>query len=172
MADAIVVSGPITGTDKNLSFETGKLAPQSQGSIVARIGDTVVLVTANAERKVREGIDFFPLTVDVEEKKYAGGFIPGSVFRREGRPTDEAVLTCRLIDRPLRPSFAPGYRNETQVIVTVLGVDFENPHDVLCINGASAALTVSSMPFLGPVGAVRVGLIDGQLVVNPTLPEA
>ena len=108
MAEAISVSGPISGTDKTLSFETGVLAPQSQGAIVGRIGDTVVLVTANAEKKVREGIDFFPLTVDVEEKKYAAGFIPGSVFRREGRPTDEAILTCRLIDRPLRPSFADG----------------------------------------------------------------
>ncbi|MGH9180798.1 MAG: polyribonucleotide nucleotidyltransferase, partial [Acidimicrobiales bacterium] len=169
MADAISVSGPITGTDKTLSFETGKLAPQSQGSIVARIGDTVVLVTANAERRTRDGIDFFPLTVDVEEKKYAGGFIPGSVFRREGRPTDEAVLTCRLIDRPLRPSFAEGYRNETQVIVTVLGVDFENPHDVLAINAASAALMISGIPFMGPIGAVRLAYTtDGKWIAHPT----
>ena len=138
MADAISVSAPISGTPKTLSFETGKLAPQSQGAVVARIGDTVALVTANAERRVREGIDFFPLTVDVEERMYAAGKIPGSFFRREGRPADQAVLTCRLIDRPLRPSFADGFRNETQVVVTVLGADLENPHDVLAINGASA----------------------------------
>src|SRR5687768_17298810 len=172
MAEAISVSGPISGTDKTLSFETGVLAPQSQGAIVGRIGDTVVLVTANAEKKVREGIDFFPLTVDVEEKKYAAGFIPGSVFRREGRPTDEAILTCRLIDRPLRPSFAEGYRNETQVIVTVMGVDFENPHDVLAINAASAALMISGIPFQGPIGAVRVAFgTDGTWVPHPSYQE-
>jgi polyribonucleotide nucleotidyltransferase len=172
MAEAISVSGPISGTDKTLSFETGVLAPQSQGAVVARIGDTLVLVTANAEKKVREGIDFFPLTVDVEEKKYAAGFIPGSVFRREGRPTDEAILTCRLIDRPLRPSFADGYRNETQVIVTVMGVDFENPHDVLAINGASAALMISGIPFEGPIGAVRLAYSqEGTWVPHPTYAE-
>jgi len=172
VADAISVSGPVSGTDRALSFETGKLAPQSQGAVVARIGDTVILVTANADKKVREGIDFFPLTVDVEEKKYAGGFIPGSVFRREGRPTDEAVLTCRLIDRPLRPSFAAGYRNETQVIVTVLGVDFENPHDVLAINAASAALMISGIPFLGPIGAVRLAYTTaGEWIPHPTYQE-
>jgi polyribonucleotide nucleotidyltransferase len=172
MAEAISVSGPISGTDKTLSFETGVLAPQSQGAVVARIGDTLVLVTANAEKKVREGIDFFPLTVDVEEKKYAAGFIPGSVFRREGRPTDEAILTCRLIDRPLRPSFADGYRNETQVIVTVMGVDFENPHDVLAINGASAALMISGIPFEGPIGAVRLAYSqEGTWVPHPTYQE-
>src|SRR5687768_11228768 len=103
MADAITVSGPISGTEKTLSFETGLLAKQSQGAVVGRIGDTIVLVTANAEKHTREGIDFFPLTVDIEERRYAAGIIPGSVFRREGRPSDDAVLTCRLIDRPLRP---------------------------------------------------------------------
>src|SRR3954468_11884531 len=172
MAEAISVSGPISRTDKTLSFETGVLAPQSQGAIVARIGDTVVLVTANAEKKVREGIDFFPLTVDVEEKKYAAGFIPASVFRREGRPTDEAILTCRLIDRPLRPSFAEGYRNETQVIVTVMGADQENPHDVIAINAASAALMLSGIPFDGPIGAVRIAYTqDGSWVPHPTYDE-
>jgi polyribonucleotide nucleotidyltransferase len=113
MADPIVVSGPISGTDTSLSFETGKLAFQSQGSVVATLGKTQVLVTANGARSIREGIDFFPLTVDVEERMYAAGRIPGSFFRREGRPTDLAILTCRLIDRPLRPSFADGYRHET-----------------------------------------------------------
>src|SRR3989441_3529986 len=172
MAEAVSVSAPITGTDKTLSFETGKLAPQSQGAVVARLGDTVVLVTANADKGVREGIDFFPLTVDIEEKAYAAGKIPGSFFRREGRPTDQAVLTCRLIDRPLRPSFAEGYRNETQVVVTVLGADQENPHDVLAINAASAALMLSGIPFDGPIGAVRVAwTTDGAWLPHPTYQE-
>ncbi|HZM40331.1 MAG TPA: polyribonucleotide nucleotidyltransferase, partial [Acidimicrobiales bacterium] len=156
MADPIVVSTPVSGSDTTLSFETGKLAFQSQGSVVARLGRTEVLVTANAAHSIREGIDFFPLTVDVEERMYAAGRIPGSFFRREGRPTDLAILTCRLIDRPLRPSFADGYRNETQVVVTVVGVDGENPYDVLAINAASAALMVSGIPFEGPIGAVRI----------------
>src|SRR2546428_8951224 len=172
MAEAVSVSGPISGTDKTLSFETGKLAPQSQGAVVARLGDTVVLVTANADKGVREGIDFFPLTVDIEEKAYAAGKIPGSFFRREGRPADQAVLTCRLIDRPLRPSFADGYRNETQVVVTVLGADLENPHDVLAINAASAALMLSGIPFDGPIGAVRIAwTVDGHWLPHPTYQE-
>ena len=118
MADPIRVSGPVSGTDKTLSFETGKLAPQSQGAVVAAIGSTTVLTTANAASDVRPGIDFFPLTVDVEERAYAAGKIPGSFFRREGRPTEDAILTCRLTDRPLRPSFADGFRNETQIVTT------------------------------------------------------
>jgi len=128
MAEAISVSGPISGSDKTLRFETGKLAPQSQGAVVASIGKTTVLVTANAAKGVRDGIDFFPLTVDVEERAYAAGKIPGSFFRREGRPSQQAILTCRLIDRPLRPAFPDGYRNETQIVVTVLGADQVNPH--------------------------------------------
>ncbi|MDQ1404143.1 MAG: polyribonucleotide nucleotidyltransferase [Actinomycetota bacterium] len=172
MAEAISVSGPISGTDKSLSFETGKLAPQSQGAVVARIGDTVVLVTANAATSIREGIDFFPLTVDIEERMYAAGKIPGSFFRREGRPSDQAILTCRLIDRPLRPSFAEGYRNETQVVGTVMGADQENPHDVLAINGASAALMISGIPFEGPIGAVRIAWTsDGKWIPHPTYQE-
>ncbi|MDP9440708.1 MAG: polyribonucleotide nucleotidyltransferase, partial [Actinomycetota bacterium] len=172
MAEAISVSGPISGTDKQLTFETGRLAQQSQGAVVGRIGDTMVLVTANAETKVREGIDFFPLTVDVEERMYAAGKIPGSFFRREGRPTDQAVLTCRLIDRPLRPSFVEGYRNETQVIATIMGADLENPHDVLSINAASAALMLSGIPFEGPIGAVRIAYgTDGQWLGHPTYQE-
>ena len=137
MADAIRVSGPISGTDKTLTFETGKFAPQSQGAVVVSLGRTTVLATANAAKDVREGIDFFPLTVDVEERAYAAGKIPGAFFRREGRPSDLAILNCRLIDRPLRPSFPDGYRNETQVVITVVGADQENPHDVLAINAAS-----------------------------------
>ena len=156
MADAISVSGVVQGTDKKLSFETGKLAQQSQGAVVATIGETMVLATANAAKGVREGIDFFPLTVDVEERMYAAGKIPGSFFRREGRPSDLAILNCRLIDRPLRPSFPDGYRNETQVVITVIGADMENPQDVLGINAASAALMLSGIPFDGPIGAVRI----------------
>ena len=169
MAEPITVSAPISGTDQTLTFSTGRLALQSQGAVEAGIGDTLVLVTANGDDDIREGIDFFPLTVDVEEKMYAAGKIPGSFFRREGRPTDQAVLVCRLIDRPLRPSFADGYRNETQVVVTVLGADKENPHDVVAINGASAALMLSGLPFEGPIGAVRLAYSrDGEWVAHPT----
>jgi polyribonucleotide nucleotidyltransferase len=172
MRDVISVSGPISGTDKHITFETGLLAQQSQGAVVARIGDTMVLATANAEKTVREGIDFFPLTVDVEERMYAAGKIPGSFFRREGRPTDQAILTARLIDRPLRPSFKEGYRNETQVIATVIGADLENPHDVLAINAASGALMLSGIPFEGPLGAVRVAYsTDGGWIPHPTYQE-
>src|SRR3954454_11080206 len=173
MADAISVSRPVSGTeDKVLSFETGKLAPQSQGSVVVKMGDTAVLVTANGEKTTREGIDFFPLTVDIEEKAYAAGKIPGSFFRREARPPDTAVLTCRLIDRPLRPSFAEGYRNETQVVGTVLGADQENPYDVPTINGASAALMLSGLPFEGPIGAVRLAYSQtGTWIPHPTYEE-
>jgi polyribonucleotide nucleotidyltransferase len=173
MADPIVVSSPISGTDTSLTFETGKLAFQSQGSVVATLGKTEVLVTANAAHSVREGIDFFPLTVDCEERMYAAGRIPGSFFRREGRPTDLAILTCRLIDRPLRPSFTDGYRNETQVVVTVMGVDGHNPYDVLAINGASAALMVSGIPFEGPIGAVRISWsAEGRWVPHPTYEQS
>jgi polyribonucleotide nucleotidyltransferase len=169
MADPIIVSASLTGMDTPLTFETGKLAFQSQGSVLARLGKTEVLVTANGARNIREGIDFFPLTVDVEERMYAAGRIPGSFFRREGRPTDLAILTCRLIDRPLRPSFADGYRNETQVVVTVMGVDGENPYDVVAINGASAALMLSGLPFEGPIGAVRIAWsAEGRWVPHPT----
>ncbi len=156
MADAISVSAPVSGTDRTLSFSTGKLAGQADGAVLARLGDTVVLVAATAARSVREGVDFFPLTVDVEERMYAAGKIPGSFFRREGRATDQAILNARLIDRPLRPSFPEGFRNEVHVVATVLGADQVNPHDVLAINGASAALMVSGIPFDGPIGAVRV----------------
>jgi polyribonucleotide nucleotidyltransferase len=173
MADPIVVSSPISGADTSLTFETGKLAFQSQGSVVATLGRTQVLVTANAAHSIREGIDFFPLTVDVEERMYAAGRIPGSFFRREGRPTDLAILTCRLIDRPLRPSFTDGYRNETQVVVTVIGVDGHNPYDVLAINGASAALMVSGIPFEGPIGAVRIAWSsEGRWVPHPTYEQS
>ena len=172
MADALRVSGAVSGTDKSLSFETGKLAQQSQGAVVARIGDTAVLTTANAAKSVRDGIDFFPLTVDVEERAYAAGKVPGSFFRREGRPTEDAILTCRLTDRPLRPSFPDGFRNETQIVTTVLAADMVNPHDVLSINAASAALMISGIPFDGPIGSVRVAYgRDGTWIPHPTYAE-
>ncbi|MEN3315736.1 MAG: polyribonucleotide nucleotidyltransferase, partial [Acidimicrobiaceae bacterium] len=172
MAEAVSVSCPITGTDKTLSFSAGKLAQLADGAVVAQIGDTVVLVTATASRSVREGADFFPLTVDIEERMYAAGKIPGSFFRREGRATDQAILTCRLIDRPLRPSFPAGFRNEVHVVGTILGADQENPHDVLAINGASAALMLSGIPFEGPIGAVRIAYtIDGEWVPHVTYQE-
>ena len=172
MADAIAVSAPISRTDRTLTFETGKLAGQADGAVVARLGDTVVLVTATAAKTVREGIDFFPLTVDIEERMYAAGKIPGSFFRREGRATDQAILTGRLIDRPLRPSFPAGFRNEVHVVGTILGADQENPHDVLAINAASAALMVSGIPFDGPIGAVRVAWTqDGSWTPHATYQE-
>ncbi len=172
MADPIRVSGPISGTDRTLSCETGKFAPQSQGAVVATIGETRVLTTANAARDVRPGVDFFPLTVDVEERSYAAGKIPGSFFRREGRPTEDAILTCRLTDRPLRPAFPDGFRNEVQVVSTVLGVDMANPHDVLSINAASAALMISGIPFEGPIGSVRVAYTtEGEWIPHPTYDE-
>ena len=132
----------------------------------------MVLATAQGRMEAREGADFFPLTVDVEERMYAAGKIPGGFFKREGRPTERAILTARMIDRPIRPLWPKGFRNEVQVICTVLSADMVTAHDILCINGASAALMLSPLPFLGPVGAVRIGLIDGELVVNPTLQEA
>ena len=166
------VSGPVSGTDKTLTFGTGVLAPQSQGAVTARIGNTQVLSTANGASSVREGTDFFPLTVDVEEKAYAAGKIPGSFFRREGRPSDAAVLVCRLIDRPLRPSFPKGFRNETQVVITVLGADQTNPYDIISINAASAALMLTGLPFEGPIGAVRLAYSqDGEWIPHPTYEE-
>jgi polyribonucleotide nucleotidyltransferase len=172
MAEAISVSGPISGTDKTLTFETGKLALQSQGAVVAKIGKTTVLATANAAKGVRDGIDFFPLTVDVEERAYAAGKIPGSFFRREGRPSQQAILTCRLTDRPLRPAFPDGYRNETQVVITVIGADQTNPHDVLAINAASASFMISGIPFDGPIGAVRLAYSqEGNWIAHPTFKE-
>ncbi len=150
-----------------LSIETGKLAKQASGSVVVRLGDTVVLATACFKDSAGPG-DFMPLTVDYKEYTYAGGRIPGGFFKREGRPTEKETLTARLIDRPLRPSFAPGYRQETQVIGLVLSADGQNDPDVLALNGASAALVLSEIPFPNPIGAVRVGRVDGKFVINPT----
>lgn len=164
-----LVRGTVGG--REITIGTGKLAPLADGAVTVRLGDTAVLVTATANKKMREGIDFFPLTVDVEERMYAAGKIPGSFFRREGRPTEEAILVCRLIDRPLRPSFKEGFRCETQVVSTILSVDGENPYDIISLNGASAALMISGIPFEGPIGGVRLGLSDGEWIVNPTFQE-
>ena len=172
MKDAISVSAPISGTENTLTFEAGRLAQQADGSVLARIGDTVVLATATAARSVREGTDFFPLTVDIEERTYAAGKIPGSFFRREGRASDQAILTCRLIDRPLRPSFPKGFRNEVHVVGTILSADQVNPHDVLAINAASAALMLSGIPFDGPIGAVRIAYsAEGAWIPHPSFED-
>ncbi len=172
MSDAISVSAPISGTDRTMSFDAGKLAQLADGAVLARLGDTVILATATAARSVREGTDFFPLTVDIEERTYAAGKIPGSFFRREGKASDQAILTDRLIDRPLRPSFPDGFRNEVHIVGTVVGADQVNPHDVLAINAASAALMLSGIPFDGPIGAVRVAYTtEGAWIPHPTFEE-
>lgn len=152
---------------KIINIETGKMAKQSAGSIVVSCEGTVVLVTANSTKEPREGIDFFPLMVDYEEKFYAAGKIPGGFFKREGRPSKNAILTSRLIDRPLRPLFPKGYRNDVQVIATVLSYDQKNMPDILAMIGASTALWISDIPFQGPIGAVRIGLVENEFIVNP-----
>jgi polyribonucleotide nucleotidyltransferase len=157
--------------DKEIIMETGKLARQAGGAVTLRIGDTVVFATATMSREPRQGIDFFPLTVDYEERMYAGGRIPGSFFRREGRPSEEAILTARLTDRPIRPLFPKDMRNEVQVILYSFSADTENPIDILAVNAASAALMVSDIPWPGPVGAVRVGRINGEFILNPTFKD-
>jgi polyribonucleotide nucleotidyltransferase len=154
-----------------LKLETGKIARQADGAVMATYGETVVLATVVAAKSPREGVDFLPLTVDYQEKTYAAGRIPGGYFKREGRPTEKETLVSRLIDRPIRPLFADGWRNETQVIVTVLSHDMENDPDVLALVASSAALTLSGAPFMGPIGAARVGFINNEFVLNPTLDE-
>ena len=167
---AIRVSGPINADGLIMSIETGRLAALADGAVVVKVGETQLLSTV-CTSKPRDGIDFFPLTVEVEERMYAAGKIPGSFFRREGRPGEQAILTCRLTDRPLRPSFPEGFRNEVQVVATILGVDLENPHDIASINGASAALTVSGIPFDGPIGAVRLAHHNGEWIAHPTFEQ-
>ena len=157
---------------RKLVLETGKIARQADGAVVARYGDTVVLATVVYAKAPKPGIDFFPLTVHYQEKTFAAGKIPGGFFKREGRPTEKEVLTSRLIDRPIRPLFADGFRNEVQVICTVLSHDLENDPDVVAMVAASAALTISGVPFLGPIGAARVGYIDGEYKLNPQMDEA
>ncbi len=156
---------------KQITFETGRVAKQASGSVLVQSGETVVLVTAVAEKHGREGIDFFPLTVDYLEMTYAAGKIPGGFFKREGRPTEKEILTARFIDRPIRPLFPEGFTAETQIIATVLSSDGENDPDMMAINGASAALHVSDIPFGGPIGAVRIGRVDGNLIINPSSVE-
>ena len=154
--------------ERAITLETGQLAMQAGGAVLVRLGDSVVLCTATASKSPREGIDFFPLTVDYEERLYAAGRIPGSFFRREGRPSEAAILTMRLIDRPLRPLFPKDYRNDVQVIATALSSDGQNYLDIPAIIGASAALTISDIPFEGPIGACRIGMIEEEFVINPT----
>ncbi len=156
---------------QEIVFETGKLAKQADGAVVVRSGETMVLATAVGRTEARADADFFPLTVDVEERMYAAGKIPGGFFKREGRASERATLTARMIDRPIRPLWPKGFRNEVQIICTTLSADLITPHDILAINGASAALMVSPLPFLGPIGGVRIGRIEGEFVVNPTLPQ-
>ena len=157
--------------DKQITMETGKLAKQAGGAVTLRTGDTMVFAAATMGREPRQGIDFFPLTVDYEERMYAGGRIPGSFFRREGRPSEEAILIARLTDRPIRPLFPKDMHNEVQVILYSYSADTENAIDILAVNAASAALMISDIPWAGPVGAVRVGRINGEFVVNPTFSE-
>ena len=172
MAEAISVSSAIGAEEKVLSLETGVLAGQANGSVVVTIGRTKVLVTATSNKNVRPGTDFFPLTVDFEERNYAAGKIPGSFFRREGRASETAILACRLTDRPLRPLFPEGFRNDVHIVATVLGADQENPYDVPAINAASAALCISDIPFQGPLGCVRIAYDqNGEWISLPTYEE-
>ncbi|HXR86586.1 MAG TPA: polyribonucleotide nucleotidyltransferase [Stellaceae bacterium] len=156
---------------RRLVLETGKVARQANGAVMATYGETTVLCTAVANKQQKPGQDFFPLTVNYQEKTFAAGKIPGGFFKREGRPSEKEVLTSRLIDRPIRPLFAAGFLNETQVVCTVLSHDLENDPDIVALVGASAALTISGIPFLGPIGGARVGYIDGQYVINPKIDE-
>src|SRR5579871_4069259 len=156
---------------RKLVLESGKVARQADGAVVATYGETVVLATVVGDHSPKPGIDFFPLTVNYQEKFYASGKIPGGYFKREGRPTERETLVSRLIDRPIRPLFAPGYRNETQVVVTVLSHDLENEPDIVAMIASSAALTLSGIPFMGPIGAARVGYIAGEYKLNPQIDE-
>src|SRR5271156_1164729 len=154
-----------------LKLETGKVARQADGAVVATYGETVVLATVVGANAPREGVDFFPLTVNYQERYYAAGKIPGGYFKRERAPTERETLTSRLIDRPIRPLFADGYRNETQVVCQVLSHDLENDPDIVALVAVSAALTISGIPFMGPIGAARVGYIDGEYRLNPLVED-
>lgn len=156
---------------RTLVIETGKMAKQAGGAVLMRYGDTAVMVAATASAEPREGVDFFPLTVDYEEKLYAVGKIPGGFIKREGRPSEASILASRLIDRPIRPLFSEGFRNDVQVVATVLSVDQNNPPDVTAMIGASCALGISDIPFNGPIAGVKVGRIDGAFVINPTVEQ-
>src|SRR6202030_4093332 len=156
---------------RKLTLETGRMARQADGAVLATYGDTSVIATIVASKQPKEGIDFLPLTVNYQEKFYAAGRIPGGYFKREGRPTEKETLVSRLIDRPIRPLFADGYRCETQVVITTLSHDLENDPDVVAMVAASAALTLSGSPFMGPIGAARVGFVNNEFVLNPQLDE-
>src|SRR5215210_2691851 len=156
---------------RRLVLETGKIARQADGAVLATYGETTVLCTAVAAKFAKAGQDFFPLTVNYQEKTFAAGKIPGGFFKREGRPSEKETLTSRLIDRPIRPLFVDGFKHETQVVITVLSHDMENDPDIVGMVAASAALTLSGVPFLGPIGAARVGFIGGQYVLNPMIDE-
>ena len=161
----------ITWAGRTLVLESGRMARQADGAVLATYGETTVLATVVSARTQKPGQDFFPLTVNYQEKTFAAGRIPGGYFKREGRPSEKETLVSRLIDRPIRPLFPEGYRYDTQVVVTVLSHDMENDPDILAMVAASAALTISGIPFMGPVGAARVGLVKDELKVNPTLDE-
>ena len=161
----------ITCGRQDLIIATGKIAKQANGAVVISYGGTVVLVTACMSKQTKEGLGFFPLTVEYQEKNYAAGRIPGGFFKREGRPSESEILVARLIDRPIRPLFSKGIINEVQIIAIVLSSDGENDPDILAVNGASAALSISDIPFNGPIGAVRVGYVDNAFVINPTYAE-
>ncbi|MBJ07230.1 MAG: polyribonucleotide nucleotidyltransferase, partial [Verrucomicrobiaceae bacterium] len=152
-------------------IETGKLAKLADGAVTVRCGDTVILVTAVSQTKIREGQTWFPMSVEYKERAAAAGVFPGGYFKREGRPTEKEILTCRMTDRPLRPLFPKGYLYDTQIVALLMSADGENDADVLAMNGASAALSISDIPFAGPIGAVRVGRVDGEFVVNPTFEQ-
>jgi polyribonucleotide nucleotidyltransferase len=154
-----------------LVLETGRIARQADGAVLATYGETTVLATVVADRSPKPGLDFFPLTVNYQEKAYAAGKVPGGYFKREGRPSEKETLVSRLIDRPIRPLFVKGFKNETQVIASVLSHDLENDPDVVALVAVSAALTISGVPFRGPIGGARVGYIDGEYVLNPTIDQ-
>jgi polyribonucleotide nucleotidyltransferase len=168
--DAVIDNGS-AAPSRTIRFETGRLAQQAAGAVTIYLGDTMVLTAATASKRPKENLDFFPLTVDVEERMYAAGRIPGSFFRREGRPSEDAILTCRLTDRPLRPSFKKGLRNEIQIVSTVLSLDPDHLYDVLAINSAACSVLLSGLPFTGPVGATRVACVAGQWIAFPTISE-
>ncbi|MDY5626655.1 MAG: polyribonucleotide nucleotidyltransferase, partial [Clostridia bacterium] len=156
---------------RELTLETGELAGLANGSVLVRYGDTVVLVNATASSKPREGIDFFPLSVDYEEKLYAVGKIPGGFIRREGKPSEKAILTSRVIDRPIRPLFPKDLRNDVSIVATVMSVEIDNSPEIAAMIGTGAALAISDIPFNGPVAGVFVGLVDGEIIINPTLAQ-
>jgi len=166
-----VTRSQATISDKPLTFETGKYARQAGGAVTVRYGDTIVFAAGTVAKTTRPGIDFFPLTVDFEERLYAAGKIPGSFPRREGRPSEEGILTARLVDRPIRPLWPKGFKNDVQIVVSAWSSDQENEYDILAVNAASAALHISNAPFEGPIGCVRVGTVDGKLVLNPTIQQ-